>query len=201
MAVSKQFNFWFHSKNVEKMATVQFVWTSVKETVKFAYIMTFHFPSELIDVYRLWNKTQNTINRNDLPTCNLVHMFHIHIYITLFCWNIKFLFRIWITVKIYMIGRFMITMATIQNNWRQDYFGYVTEYFAPSMTSMGCLFFQSEMFQHLANLKHCYVTMAIFITASIFKTWSERTMIRGAPFDIQGKYLKNKKKKKTFTHR
>ena len=82
---------------------------------------------EQIDV-RLLSKTQN---RNDVSTWNLVQMLCRHRYTTLFSWNFKFLFEIWITVKSNMIGRFTVTMATNSKHWRHDYVCYVTKYLCP----------------------------------------------------------------------
>ena len=111
---------------------------------------------EQIDV-RLLSKTQN---RNDVSTWNLVQMLRRHRYTTLFSWNFKFLFEIWITVKSNMIGRFTVTMATNSKLWRHDLCVMLLSTFVPSMTSIGCLTFKLEMFQYLANQKHCYVTIA-----------------------------------------
>ena len=82
---------------------------------------------EQIDV-RLLSKTQN---RNDVSTWNLVQMSRRHRYTTLFSWNFKFLFEIWITVKSNMIGWFVVTMATNSKHWRHDYVCYVTKYLCP----------------------------------------------------------------------
>ena len=59
-----------------------------------------------------------------------------------------------------MIGRFIVAIVTNSKHWRHDYVCYVTKYLVPSLTSMGCSTLKLEMFQYLANQKHCYVTMA-----------------------------------------
>ena len=85
---------------------------------------------EQIDV-RLLNRTQD---RNDVhvSTWNLVQMMlHRHRYTTLFSWNFKYLFQIWITVKSNMIGRFIVAMVTNSKHWRHDYVCYVTKYLCP----------------------------------------------------------------------
>ena len=82
---------------------------------------------EQIDV-RLLNRTQN---RNDVSTWNLVQMLHRHRYTTLFSWNFKYLFLIWITVKSNMIGRFIVTIVTNSKHWRHDNVCYVTKYLCP----------------------------------------------------------------------
>ena len=78
---------------------------------------------EQIDV-RLLNRTQDM---NDVSTWNLIQMLHRHRYTTLFSWNFKYLFQIWITVKSNMIGRFIVAMVTNSKHWRHDYVCYVSQ--------------------------------------------------------------------------
>ena len=59
-----------------------------------------------------------------------------------------------------MIGRFTVTMQPIQNIGDVIMCVMLLSTFVPSMTSIGCLTFKLEMFQYLANQKHCYVTIA-----------------------------------------
>ena len=59
-----------------------------------------------------------------------------------------------------MIGRFMVTMATNSKIGDMIMCVMLLSTFVPSMTLISCLTFKLEMFQYLANQKHCYITIA-----------------------------------------
>ena len=53
-----------------------------------------------------------------------------------------------------MIGQFMVAMAPIQNIQSMIMCVVLPRTFVLSMTSMGCLTFELQMFQYLANQRH-----------------------------------------------
>ena len=64
------------------------------------------------------------------------------------------MFEIWTTVKSNMIGQFMVAMEPIQNIQSMIMCVVLPRTFVLSMTSMGCLTFELQMFQYLANQRH-----------------------------------------------
>ena len=115
-------------KHLKNTFPEQYIRCNKKIRIKI-FVLWFHGRChiEQIDV-RLLNRTQD---RNDVSTWNLVQMLHRHRYTTLFSWNFKYLFHIWITVKSNMIGRFIVAMVTDSKHWRHDYVCYVTKYLCP----------------------------------------------------------------------
>ena len=66
---------------MEKMATVSFFATSVKETVTFAYIMTFHFPSIYPSQVLHCSGHGNNNYYGDIKLCDLCGEYRIKVYL------------------------------------------------------------------------------------------------------------------------
>ena len=130
------------------------VYDAIKRNTNKIFVLWFHGRCHIeeIDV-RLLNRTED---RNDVSTWNLVHMLHRHRYTTLFSWNFKFELRL----KVTWLVDSLLPWKPIQNIQDMIMCLMLPSTFVPRLTSMGCLTFELEIFQYLANQRNYYVTMA-----------------------------------------